>query len=461
MQLKSIRLSLVCMIGLTGTMFAASSGIEYVRTDVIPGEWTSNYSAARKYAEDNGVPMFIIWSNPGCAHCKKVKAACNESDFVQWRKERKYILVVSEGEYAVKSFIKSLKGGLSGKYPFMGIYWPKGGVSEKFNGYPYNNIWSTGATIQAKIMNRVDARLAAWINGNFDPGSGTSDSGTTPTPTPTPSVPTPGAEWKRARTLVGSYFTSDGLVVGRIVMKAGRMNNKGVAKIKVSVTDTTGKSKNSSQKTFTADATTKGTISGAFGTYAFSITGNNISGTLTVNGKSYEVKPLATGGAIADGTLTFSLLEYPESCQGNDVIDGEKYLPLDQKFTTKSSRWSFARKGMLRYDRKTGKFAMSNTDNPSGLKLSYKTSNGFFKGTFTIYAQRSATTSRQYKATVTGFMVGGSGAGVATVRNVGSYSCTIKDEATLEAERIAAEQAAEEQAVEQTTDEEPAATDKQ
>ena len=89
---------------------------------------------------------------------------------------------------------------------------------------------------------------------------------------------------------------------------------------------------------------------------------------------------------------------------------------------------------------------MSSTSNPSGLKLSYNKTSGFFKGSFTIYAKKTATMAKRYTANVTGFMVGGSGAGSATVRNVGTYRCTIKDEATLEAERIAAEQAAAEQA---------------
>ena len=83
MKLKSVVLSLACAAGVSGTVAAAS--ISDVQTSVTPGEWTSSFSVAKKYAEDNGVPMFILWSNPGCAHCNAVKTACNAADFVSWR----------------------------------------------------------------------------------------------------------------------------------------------------------------------------------------------------------------------------------------------------------------------------------------------------------------------------------------------------------------------------------------
>ena len=419
MKLKSAILAVACAIG--GGVSAAS--ISDVQSNVVPGEWTSSFSAAKKYAEDNGVPLFILWSNPGCAHCNSVKASCNQSDFVSWRKERKYIMVISEGDGAAKSFIKSLKGNLTGKYPYMGVYWPAGGVSDKFNGYPYNSIWSTGATTQAKIMNRVDARLAAWISGGGDAGEGTE---VTPTPTPTPTpAPTDLSQWKKARFLYGSYYTADGALAGRVLVTAGKVNARNVAKIKASVMGLDGRTKSFSQKSFTVGGTTSGTLSGSAGTYEFSISGSSVSGTLTRDGVAYEVRPVKTGGTLADGTLKFTLVDYPENCEGNPLINGTDYLPLDQPFTSRLSVWSFARKGSLRYSSNAAAFVMSATDNPSGLKLSHKSSNGYFKGTFTVYAVRNVKYVKRYTAQVKGFMIGDSGEGVATIRNVGTFSCTI------------------------------------
>ena len=417
MKLKTAILSVVCAIG----GIASAAAISDVRTDVIPGEWTSSFSAARTYAEDNGVPMFILWSNPGCAHCNSVKAACNESDFVSWRKARKYIMVISEGDGAAKSFVKSLKGNLTGKFPYMGVYWPAGNVSYKFNGYPYNAIWSTGATTQAKIMNCVDSKLAAWISGGGDAGEGTE---VKPTPTPAP-APADLSVWKKARFLYGSYYTADGKLAGRVLVTAGKVNAKGVSKIKASVMGLDGRSKSLSQKAFTVAGTTSGTLSGSAGSFAFSITGSAISGTLTRDGVAYTVKPLKTGGALTDGTLVFHLGDFPGSVGGYEVIDGAKYLPTAQRFTSASSVWKFARKGTLKYNSQNATFVMSATDNPSGLKLSYKSANGYFKGSFTVYAVRNVKYVKRYTAKVTGFMVGDSGEGVVTINKVGTFACTI------------------------------------
>ena len=69
---------------------AFATVVEHVRTDVIPGEWTSDFATARAYAESMGVPMFVYWSNPGCSHCVVIERACNEADFVAWRSPMPY-----------------------------------------------------------------------------------------------------------------------------------------------------------------------------------------------------------------------------------------------------------------------------------------------------------------------------------------------------------------------------------
>lgn len=413
MKLKAIILAVACVIG----GIASAASIDDVRTSAIPGEWTSDFAGAKQYAEANGIPLFILWSNPGCAHCNKVKTACNQPDFVAWRNARGYILVISEGDGRAKSFVKSLDGRLTGKYPFLGIYWPRGGVSEKFNGYPYDSIWSTGSTIQAKIMNRVDSRLAAWSGSG-----GGSGSGTTPPPTPAPADL---SAWKRAQTFYGSCYTADGKLAGRVQVTTGRISAKGVAKIKASFTGFDGRVKTFSQRTFTVAGTTSGTLSGSAGTYAFSITGSEISGTLTRGGVAYEVRSLKTGGALTDGTLVFHLGDFPRTVDGYELIDGDRYLPTAQPFTSTSSKWSFARKGTLRYNSQTAAFTMSATDNPSGIRLAYKSANGYFKGTFTVYTVRNIKYVRRYTANVTGFMVGDSGEGIVTIRNIGTFDCTI------------------------------------
>ena len=329
-------------------------------------------------------------------------------------------MVFSEGDSTAKAFARNS----SGDYPYMRLYWPNGNVDLKFTGRT-NTIRASGSTLQAQLMNYVDANIKAWISGGGDPGSGTE---VTPTPTPGPTpAPAPAdlSAWKKARYLYGSYYTSDGALAGRVLLTAGKINAKGASKIKVSVMGFDGRTKSLGQKAFTVAGTTSGTLSNSTGTYAFSISGSQISGTLTRGGVTYEVKPVKTGGSLANGAFTFTLADYPAACEGYPLIHGTDYLPLAQAFTSASSRWSFARKGSLRYMSASGDFVMSATENPSGLKLSYKSANGFFKGSFTVYTQRNTKYIKRYTAKVAGFIVGDSGEGVVTINKVGTFACTI------------------------------------
>ena len=422
MKMKPILASCLIGAGIIGAPLNATAvELENVSSgSLVLGEWNTNFANARSYAEANGIPLFAFWSNPGCGQCNKLKTACNTATFAAWRKSKKIVMVFSEGGAAVKDFTRNS----SGKYPYCRLYWPAGGVDKKFSGRS-STIPGVGSTVEAKLINCLDTYLAKWSGGGAAP------SPSEPSVEPVkPPIPAPGAEWNRARKLYGTMFTEGGTLAGTVLISAGRIS-RGSAKLKVSVTDIYGKTKSSSQKSFTCDATTEGSITGKFGTYKFSITKDQISGSITSGITKYEVKPLAADGNLQDGVLYFSLLDYPEECQGNPVIYDDTdfgYLPIDQSFTSKNSRWTFPRKGTLKYNRAMGEFVMSNTGNPSGLRLSYKSSTGFFKGTFTIYTTRTGINIKQYKATVTGFMVGGSGAGVATVKNVGEFDCAITSE---------------------------------
>ena len=428
MKMKSIMASCVIGAGIIGAPLHATA-VELANVSsgsLVLGEWNTNFANARSYAEANGIPLFAFWSNPGCGQCNRLKTACNTGTFVAWRKSKKIVMVFSEGGTALKDFTRNT----SGKYPYCRIYWPAGDVDKKFSGRA-STIPGVGNTLEAKLINCLDTYLAKWSGGG-DP------SPSEPRVDPVTPKPTPGTEWNRARKLYGTMYTKSDTLAGTVLIYAGKIS-RGSSKLKVSVTDIYGKTKSSSQKSFTCDATTEGSIAGKFGTYKFSITKNQISGSITSGNSTYEVKPFAAGGTLSDGELYFSLLDYPEECQGNPVIFDDTdsgYLPNDQAFTSKNSRWTFPRKGTLKYNRAMGEFVMSNTGNPSGLRLSYKSSTGFFKGSFIIYTARTETNIKQYKATVTGFMVGNEGAGVAVVKNVGEFACAITSECETCAERM-------------------------
>ena len=52
MNIKKIAITLACAAGIAGGTSAAK--LENVGVDVVPGEWTSSFTAAKNYAEQNG-----------------------------------------------------------------------------------------------------------------------------------------------------------------------------------------------------------------------------------------------------------------------------------------------------------------------------------------------------------------------------------------------------------------------
>ena len=60
-----------------------------------PNVWLSNFSKAKKYAVDHGLPLVAVWSNgDACSHCTKFENACNSAYFKKIVKEAVYISVI-------------------------------------------------------------------------------------------------------------------------------------------------------------------------------------------------------------------------------------------------------------------------------------------------------------------------------------------------------------------------------
>ena len=109
------------------------------------------------------------------------------------------------------------------------------------------------------------------------------------------------------------------------------------------------------------------------------------------------------------------------------AVFGQKmlpYLPDGVPVTQKGTKWTLPKAGKVVYkngavdEKKLG-------DNPCGLKLTYKSKDGTFKGSFKVYAEVKG----KPKATtvnVTGFLLNGVGYGTATIKGKGSVSVTIE-----------------------------------
>ena len=100
---------------------------------VTPGVWHANFSKAKSYATSHGVPLIAVWSNgDACGHCVIFESACNSSYFKKWMKSSGCVFYFTHsGESAGKvggSVFHWCRKNKNTSYPFVRIYWPKGGV---------------------------------------------------------------------------------------------------------------------------------------------------------------------------------------------------------------------------------------------------------------------------------------------------------------------------------------------
>ena len=97
------------------------------------------------------------------------------------------------------------------------------------------------------------------------------------------------------------------------------------------------------------------------------------------------------------------------------------FLPWEVPFKT-GSKWAFPAAGSVKYDKEEDDYVDSkDSSNPSGLKLTYVSKAGTFKGSFKIYAVDASGRLKKYTANVSGVVVGNQGYGTATVKGVGSW----------------------------------------
>ena len=99
------------------------------------------------------------------------------------------------------------------------------------------------------------------------------------------------------------------------------------------------------------------------------------------------------------------------------------YLPVGVAVTG-GTKWTLPKAGSVAY--KNGAFDTSKAgDNPSGLKLTYTSKNGSFKGSFNVYTLVGGKL-KKVKADATGVLVNGVGYGSATIKKVGSVRAMVE-----------------------------------
>ena len=149
-------LSLVGAIVLAASAEAATfGGVSYHDSgDVTPGEWNGQFSKTKSYADAKGVPLVVVWVNPGCGYCANFESGVMaNSSALSWMRTRGYLFVYAingQGDAAsAYSFIN-----MSGGFPFCRVYW-KNHVSSAF---------SPRSMSVKTFTERVDNLVGAWAN---------------------------------------------------------------------------------------------------------------------------------------------------------------------------------------------------------------------------------------------------------------------------------------------------------
>ena len=62
---RRIGIGSTVLLALTASA-AVFNGVEYSDSgDIVPGELTSQFKKAKSYADDNDIPLVVMWVNPG------------------------------------------------------------------------------------------------------------------------------------------------------------------------------------------------------------------------------------------------------------------------------------------------------------------------------------------------------------------------------------------------------------
>ena len=238
----------------------------------------------------------------------------------------------------------------------------------------------------------------------------------------------------KAQVVMGALYGRDGVPVGTVQVKAGKINKKkGTVKISASATLLVdGKAKKVAAKAVevaaAASARLAGTLALPFkapiGDMAFEM---EADGTFRLKNGRYTMVEKSVGGNWSKTGAKVWLagtLALPAGTIEELLPDGEPVIP-------KAGKWSFAKAASVKYakDKATGAFELVIDDtkgtNRSAMKLSYAPKTGIFNGSFKIYAIQDGKL-KKFTVKVAGVVVDGKGWGRATGPGGASYAVTVE-----------------------------------
>ena len=135
-----------------------------------------------------------------------------------------------------------------------------------------------------------------------------------------------------------------------------------------------------------------------------------------------ELECIGAAVPAPGAAMTFALETVP-AIEGATVLS--EFLPKAVAAAFNGRKFTVAKANKIKVDKSGAATRTGETDNDSGLKLTYTAKTGSFKGSFTVYTLANGRL-KKVKANVNGTFAGGVGYGTAVIKNVGSFPVTLK-----------------------------------
>lgn len=167
--LKKLAVMALAAMGAFAALAYGEDTIAHVTSGATPGVWTSDFNAAKAYADANKVPLLSYWGSVKCGYCSRMRRrGINTEAFETWVKSHPIVLLCTDTTDTstatpVKTFTKD--DNRSGIFPYMRIYWPKADgtlVSVAFTGRKGKMPSRTGSTEADQLINTLNSYVGSW-----------------------------------------------------------------------------------------------------------------------------------------------------------------------------------------------------------------------------------------------------------------------------------------------------------
>jgi len=164
--------SVVVLMFVSSFAFAGETGTFLSRrlansATVTPGKWHRNFSKAKAWAVEQGVPFIAVWSNgDSCGHCVQFEKCLNNATFKNWEKSSGVVFwfgYSGDSEYPIGgSVFNWVRANTNVNYPFVRIYWPKGKVDIATIGDLADG-YSSGKATAGTLVNFFKGKIKGFV----------------------------------------------------------------------------------------------------------------------------------------------------------------------------------------------------------------------------------------------------------------------------------------------------------